>query len=461
MKNDAIIIGAGISGLTTAFFLKRNGLNVVVLESDSEVGGTMKSKRVKDYLVEYGPNSALETTPLFKQIIDEVGIADEMVYANEASNKRYIFKDGKLHPIPMKPPEFFKSKLWSFRGKIRIMLEPFHARAKNPSGDPFWEETLAQFVRRRLGREFLDYTINPFVAGVYAGDPEKLGVRSAFPRLYALEEKYGGLILGTIRGARERKKRAEKSKVTSRMFSFINGMGTLPRAIANYLGNSVVLNAKVRSIKKEGGEFIVEFEKDGKVESLSSSVVVVSTPAYSASEILRELSEQISQALREIYYPPVAEVVFGYKKEAVGVEPDGFGFLIPEKENRKILGTLWSSTIFPNRAPEGYVEFTTFVGGTRQPDLALKSDDELIKIVSDELKDIMKISGEPDFVWISKWEKAIPQYNVGHLKIMWLIDEFEKENPGIYLCANYRGGIAVGDCVMNAEKTANKILKRT
>lgn len=460
MKDSTIIIGAGISGLTTAFFLKRKGVNVTILESETEVGGTMKSKRIDGYLVEYGPNSALETTPLFREIIDEVGISNEMVYANEVSNKRYILKEGKLHLLPMKPPEFFKSKLWSLRGKLRIMLEPFHGRAKNPTGDPFWEETVAQFVRRRLGREFLDYTINPFVAGVYAGDPEKLGVRSAFPRLYALEEKYGGLIVGTIKGARERKKRAEKSKVTAKLFSFKDGMGTLPKAIANYLGDSVILNAKVKSVKKDSNGFRIEFEKDGKVEHITSNIVVISTPAYVASQLIKELSAELSEALNKIYYPPVTEVVFGYKREIVGVEPDGFGFLVPEKENRRILGTLWSSTIFPNRAPEDYVELTTFVGGTRQPELALKSDDELIKIVSDELKDIMKVSGEPEFVWISRWERAIPQYNVGHLKIMALLDEFEKENQGLYFCANYRGGIAVGDCVMSAEKTANKILQK-
>jgi len=458
MKNNAIIIGAGISGLTTAFLLKKNGLNVTVLEAENEVGGTIKSKRINDYLVELGPNSALETTPLLKQIIDEVGISNEMVYASEVSNKRYIFKNGKLYPIPMKPQEFFKSKLWSWRGKLRIMLEPFHGRAKNTTGDPFWEETVAQFVRRRLGKEFLDYTINPFVAGVYAGDPEKLGVRSAFPRLYALEEKYGGLIIGTIKGAKERKKREEKAKITAKMFSFLDGMGTLPNAIANYLGNSVITGAKVKSIKKDVKGYIVEFEKDGGTENLFSEVVVVSTPAYAASEILKKLSDKIESALKQIYYPPVAEVIFGYEKEQIGVELDGFGYLIPEKERRKILGTLWNSAIFPKRAPEGYVELTTFVGGTRQPELALKNDDELIKIVSDELKDIMKVKGEPKFVWISRWEKAIPQYNVGHLKIMAMIDEFEKENPGIYLCANYRGGISVGDCVISAEKTANKIL---
>ncbi len=453
MKGKAIVIGAGISGLTTAYLLKKNGLDVTVLEAESEVGGTMKSKRINEFLVEYGPNSALETTPLFKVILEDLGILNQMVYANESSNKRYILRDGKLHLIPMKPQEFFKSRLWSWSGKLRVLLEPFHGRAKD-------EETVAQFVRRRLGKEFLDYTINPFVAGVYAGDPEKLSVRSAFPRLYALEEKYGGLIIGTIRGAKERKKRAEQSKVSAKMFSFIDGMGTLPKAIAGYLGGSIVLNAEVKSVKKKE-RFIIEFENEGKVENLEAEILVVSTPAYVASKLIRELSENLSNELQKIHYPPVTEVVFGYKKEKIGVEPDGFGFLIPEKENRKILGTLWNSSIFPERAPDGFVEFTTFVGGTRQPEIALKSDDELIKIVSDELKDIMKVKGEPEFVWISRWEKAIPQYNIGHSRIMKAIEQFENDNPGIYFCANYRGGIAVGDCLMSAEKIANKILSRT
>jgi oxygen-dependent protoporphyrinogen oxidase len=204
------------------------------------------------------------------------------------------------------------------------------------------------------------------------------------------------------------------------------------------------LNLKVKAKPKK-----IEFE-----------IVVVSKPAYVASKLVSELSESLSNELQKIYYPPVAEVVFGYKKEQVGIEPDGFGFLIPEKENRKILGTLWNSSIFPKRAPDGFVEFTTFVGGTRQPEMALKSNDELIRIVSDELKDIMKVKGEPEFVWISRWEKAIPQYKIGHSKIMEAIEKFENENPGIYFCANYRGGIAVGDCLTSAEKIANKILSK-
>ncbi|CUS82095.1 protoporphyrinogen oxidase, partial [Candidatus Kryptobacter tengchongensis] len=208
-------------------------------------------------------------------------------------------------------------------------------RAKNTTNDPFWEETVAQFVRRRLGEEFLDYTINPFVAGVYAGDPDKLGVRSAFPRLYALEEKYGGLIIGTIKGAKERKKRAEKSKVTAKMFSFINGMGTLPIGIANYLGDLVITGARAKSIKKDASGYIVEFEKDGKIENIRSEVVVISTPAYIAGELIKGLSDKLEDALKQIYYPPVAEIVFGYKKEQLGIEPDGFGFLIPEKRKKK------------------------------------------------------------------------------------------------------------------------------
>ncbi len=180
MGPEVAIIGAGISGLSVAFFLKRAGVGVLVLEAEEDVGGTMRSRRLNGYLVELGPNSALETTPLFQELIAAAGLADERVYASEAARNRYIFRDGELHPLPLTPLAFLRSRLWSWKGKLRVLAEPFHGRVDR-------EESVADFVRRRVGREFLDYAVNPFVAGIYAGDPERLSVRFAFPQLYALE----------------------------------------------------------------------------------------------------------------------------------------------------------------------------------------------------------------------------------------------------------------------------------
>jgi oxygen-dependent protoporphyrinogen oxidase len=262
-----------------------------------------------------------------------------------------------------------------------------------------------------------------------------------------------------IKGAKERKQRAEQAKVSAKMFSFRSGMGTLPKAIAAALGDAVITKAKATRITKASGSFNVELEHDGRSQTLNATPLVLATPAYQASHLIAPLSSEIAGPLNSIYYPPVSEVVFGYKATRVGMNPDGFGFLIPEKERRNILGTIWSSTIFPGRAPDGCVELTSFVGGTRQPDTALLSDEELIGVVSEELKAIMRTSGEPEFVHISRWEKAIPQYNLGHLKTIAALEQFEQEHPGIYFCANYRGGIAVGDCIISGHRTAERILK--
>ena len=348
-RKSVIIIGAGISGLTVAYFLKKNGFDVTLLEADSEVGGTMKTEIVDGYLIETGPNSALETNPHIKEIVDGVGIANEMVYANERANKRYILKDGTLHAMPMSPPAFLKTKLLSAKGKLRVAGELFQGKA-------YAEESVAQFVERRLGKEFLDYFINPFVAGVFAGNPEMLSVCSAFPKLYALEEKYGGLIRGMIRGRKERKQKAksgEQSKESAKMFSFKNGMQTLPNAIAKFLGEDIFLNAKVEHVipMRDGNKcmFTVSYTHEGKLQQVQSHNVVFAIPAYQLAEIIRSIDPEMSKTLSAIYYPPVAEVFFGFKKEQIERELDGFGFLIPEKEKRNILGTIWSSSLFENR----------------------------------------------------------------------------------------------------------------
>jgi oxygen-dependent protoporphyrinogen oxidase len=455
---NVVVIGAGISGLTVAWRLHRAGVNVTVLEKESRPGGTMQTVIDGDWLIESGPNSALETTPLFQQLFTELGITDQLRYANDAANKRYILRGGKLHPLPMSPASFLNSSLWSVGGKLRLLKEPFVAKSEK-------EETIAEFVQRRLGKEFLDYAINPFVAGVYAGNPEQLSVRAAFPKLYALEEKYGGLIKGMIKGRKERKARAEKAKDRAKMFSFVKGMGTFPEAIALQL-KDVRLGANVVGVARGGHcgndpahSFIVSYDSNGRRYPLEADAVIMSVPAFAASKIVnKRLSVTLSSRLDNVYYPPVVEVFLGYEKEQVGIPLDGFGYLIPAVEKRKILGTIWSSVLFEGRAPSDKVALTTFVGGARQPELAQYDDADVLALVTSELASIMKITGSPVYTRINRWSKAIPQYNLGYHNVIEAIEKCERENPGIFFCSNYRGGIAVGDCMMSAEKTANEIL---
>jgi oxygen-dependent protoporphyrinogen oxidase len=459
--------------LTAAFWLARGGVEVTVLEAAPHVGGTMRTMHRDGWLVETGPNSALETTPLFGRMFDALGIAEERRYADPASGKRYVLRAGALHPIPMSPGAFLSTRLWTPAAKLRLLKEPFVGRGAG-------EESIADFVRRRLGDEFLDYAINPFVAGVYAGNPEELSVRHAFPKLYALEEKYGGLIKGMIRGARERRKRAETAKDRAKMFSFARGMQTFPDAIARSLEGRVHTAMPVSGIAAVRGpgagaghaasgartqapdprspadgtaRFVITTPRG----ALEASCVILAVPAVTAADLIEPIDPQRAGVIRGIQYPPVAEVFLGFRKDQMGRELDGFGFLVPAVEHRQILGTIWSSALFEGRAPAGHVALTTFVGGSRQPALASLTEGELVDLVVSELRSLMGVTGRPVFAHVATWDRAIPQYTLGYQSIVDAIEGIERDCPGLFLCGNYRGGIAVGDCVMSGERTAGRV----
>ncbi|HEX9658215.1 MAG TPA: protoporphyrinogen oxidase, partial [Bacteroidota bacterium] len=271
-STSTLIIGGGISGLTTAFWLKERGVNVMLLEKETTVGGTMKTIHEDEWLIETGPNSALDTTPLFGHMFDRLGILGERIDADPAASKRYILRDKMLHALPTSPGSFLGTRLWSLPGKLRLLKEPFVKPA-------YKEETIAEFVERRLGREFLDYAINPFVAGVYAGNPEQLSVRAAFPKLYALEKKYGGLIKGMIFGWQERKQRSEKAKDRAGMFSFKNGMETFPLAMGHFLRDSVKTGCTLYEIAydRASSKFRVRVLLDGVEQTIDAGSLVIAT----------------------------------------------------------------------------------------------------------------------------------------------------------------------------------------
>jgi len=447
-----VVIGAGISGLTTSYLLNKKGFDVTVLEKKSEVGGSIESVNENGFLFDRGPNSALETTPLINQLVEELKLQNELLYANKEANKRYILRNNKLHALPMSPSALIKTELFSTKAKLRLLMEPFVGR----SNDGYYQ-SVAEFVSRRLGKEFLDYAINPFVAGVYAGRPEELSVKSAFPKLYALEEDYGGLIIGTIRSIRKRRKRAEKSKQSAKMLSFKSGMKALPEAIANYLGEKVLLNCEVYSIIKSNGNYKVIFKKNGEDNSISCDAILSTVPSFIAGNLFEKFDERFKFHCDAIYYPPVLVYFLAYNKKEVGQPLDGFGFLIPEKENKSFLGALWSSVIFPYRAKDDYATFTLFIGGSRNPEFVKEEREILLSRVRKEFEEIMQITGQPVYSSTRFWEKAIPQYNIGYIEHERFFDEFEKQNPGLFISGNFRGGISVGDCIKNSELVCEKI----
>ncbi len=445
------VVGAGISGLSAAHFLRKAGAEVAVFEKNPGPGGTIGTKVIDGYLVESGPNSTSETNFVIDELLSDLSISDEKVYADETSKYRFILRNGRLHALPGGPGSFISTKLWTLGGKLRLFAEPFIGKAG-------YEESIADFVTRRLGGEFLDYAINPFVAGVYAGSPSDLSVRAAFPKLYALEEKYGGLLKGALLGARERKKRGTKARASAKLFSFRSGMGILTSTIARELGESIRFGAAVESVKRDGTSFVVNYSLNAKLDSGIFDGVVLSVPAFAAAAIVKSWLPELSSELAKIKYPPVAVAVLGYRREQVRTDLKGFGFLVPEVESRKILGTIWSSSIFPDRAPEGCVEFTSFIGGSRQPKLTALSSEDVARVVHEENAALMKIDGVPVFRAVSKWEKAIPQYNIGHLSILDAVRHVESLYKGFYICSNYKDGISVADCIANGKKTAESFL---
>ena len=440
---DVVVVGAGLSGLTAAFRLAQQGLRLRVVESAARPGGVIGSVRRDGALFERGPNSGLDTTPLVNELLAAAGIAGERIDASAEAARRYILRSGRLAALPTSPPAFFGTPLFSWKAKLALLREPF---IKPAAADA--EETVASFVRRRLGAEFLDYAIEPFVAGIYAGDPETLSVPAAFPRLFALEQKYGSLIRGQIVGARERKRSAEKAKNAAVSFSFREGMQTLTDALAR--GLPIDCGVRAAGLRREAdGAFVLDCERGAERFEWRSRSVLLAVPAYEAARIVARLAPQAAEALQAIVYPPVATIASCYRRADVAHPLDGFGFLAPRKELPPILGCLFSSSMFSGRADASTVLLTTFVGGVRSAPLALKTEQELAADVTAALQGYLG-ARQPLWQVVTRWPQAIPQYTLGHLQRLAAVERAEAAAPGLRFCANWRGGVSVADCIKSA-----------
>lgn len=449
-----VVIGGGIAGLTTAFRLQQAGIQVTVLEKNERLGGAISSVKEDGFLMEIGPNTILETSPKVTELVRDAGLEEEKVYANELVKNRYIIRNKKPISLPLSPRAFFASSLFSWRAKFRLLKEPFI-----DPWDNSYEESLSQFVVRRLGQEFLDYAINPFVAGVYAGDPDGLSVKHGFPKLYALEQTYGSLIKGQIKGAKERKRHEETSKQSAKMFSFTGGLKMIPDRFDQLLGSAVHKRARVENIVSGEAGWEVHFQDaKGQEKLITANAVLFAGRITDLPELkLNNALQDNFKCLGEIYHPPVSVLALGFKREDVGHPLDGFGVLIPKIEGFEILGVLFSSTLFENRAPEGQVLLTVFIGGTRQPENALKPESELVDLALKDLGVIVNVMGQPTFTYHLFWEKAIPQYEVGYGHYKDLLDNLEKRFPGLFFAGNYRSGISVADTIMNATDITEQI----
>lgn len=460
-----VIVGGGISGLATAYYVKRGAaqggddVNVVVLEKEGDPGGKMKTFHEEGFIIEWGPNGFLTNKPDTLELVASLGMDAMLLESSDSSRKRYVFIDGSLKKLPESPGEFFASDILSLKGRARVAMEPF-VSARKEEGD----ESLFEFAKRRLGEEAAEKLIEPMAAGVYAGNPENMSLRSCFPLVYALEREYGGLVRGMLGKMKERRKRGVRdgggpAGPGGVLMSFDGGVMSLIEEIVSRGGFSFQRDCNVVKVRRgEGSSFFVEHICRGQDGEVEADVVVVASPAYTASTLLSDMDGELSGLVGDISYAPIATVALGFEKRQYGKVLDSFGFLVPRRESRKVLGILFDSSIFSNRAPMGHALIRGMIGGARNPELAFRPEDELLEIMKEEVGDILGMREGPSFVRVYRHEMGIPQYPVSHPSRVERIRERLREIPGLLLNNNAYEGIGLNDCVRNSRITAQEVL---
>jgi oxygen-dependent protoporphyrinogen oxidase len=447
--NSVAIIGAGVTGLTIAFCLKRKSLPVTVYEGSDRAGGVIQSVCKDGFLAENGPNTILETAPEISKLIRDLNLESRRVNTSPDAEARFVVRGKRPVALPSSQLGIFTSELLSAKSKFALLREPFVPPRRDGK-----DESVAEFVTRRLNSEFLERLVDALVAGIYAGDPYKLSVQHAFPRLAQLETKYGSLIKGQIKGARERKKTGQVSRDRAPKLSFDGGLQVLTDTLAAQLEDAVKLNTPVTHLTQTNSTWRVT-TPNGVAEH--SSVVYCGT-AYRLAEMQVSTQKPLNfSAFSQIRYSPVASVVLGFRREDVAHPCQGFGMLIPKIEGFKILGTIFSSSLFPNRAPAGHVLLSSYVGGERNPELTKLAADDLVKLTCEDLGTLLGVKGKPVFAHTALYPKAIPQYNVGYGKFKELMNEIESNTRGLFFAGHFRDGVALSDSIVAGCNMAGRL----
>lgn len=443
MKKQVVIIGAGLTGLSTAFFLKKKGFEVLVLEKRSRTGGAIHTHTENGFVYEEGPNTGVIGNPETAELFEMLGIDAEI--ANEKANNRLILKNGKWHSLPSDPIRFLLTPLFSLKDKIGIAFEPFHKKGSNP------DESVASLASRRIGQSFVDYAVNPFISGIYAGDPEKLITRYALPKLYNLEQKYGSFIGGTFKKSREPKTERDK-KATRKVFSTQGGLHHLISKLEESIGKeNIMCDTQNTKIFKQGKDFKLVFDKNGTANEIVTSNLISTIGAHDLSDVLTFVNSDDMASITNINYAKMVEVAVGVKKQAIDEKYLSFGGLIPQKENKNLLGVLFPSFCFDNRSPKDYATLAIYLGGVRHPEFIDLADEAIEKLVKNELETLFKIKDQDYcFMKIFRHPFAIPQYELSSGERFMTIKKVEAENKGLIIAGNLRDGIGMSDRIKQA-----------
>ena len=440
MKNKKIcILGGGLSGLSTAWKKKKEGHHITLIESGPQVGGVLQSEKKNGYLLDYGANTLSLRNQNTSDTLEKMGALTHALDANPKANKRFIVRNQKLVALPLNFKSFLSSPFLSPKGKLRMLLEPFL-----PKGNLDKLESVADFISRRLGQEALTYCGNPFISGIYASAPETLNLANAFPALFEMEQQHRSLFIGML------KTRGSK-KTKTRLLSFPEGMQQLGFLIQkNLKPEEVLTNESVLTVTRLAQGWKVKSRNiAGNLSELVCDEVISTIPVDQISNITWEniKGRENFNNLTKVTYFPLSMVFLGMKKESIEHNLDGFGFLVPQKENLSILGTLFSSTLFENRAPKGNILLTTFVGGERMPDFALAPDKQIYDAVEKDLSKLLGMKNKPDFRHIKRWEKSIPLPDLKMGVRAKAANELSLLNLGLKFSGSAFSGVSLPNCL--------------
>jgi oxygen-dependent protoporphyrinogen oxidase len=456
MKTDILIIGAGLTGLTTAYTLASKGKNVQILERMERPGGQILTYHEDGFTFESGPNTGSISTPEVAELFAELEkISDgkcKLETAPDAAKKRLIWKGDKFHALPSGLGSAISTPLFTLGDKFRILGEPWRKKGENP------DETVGELTRRRLGKSFVDYAVDPFLSGIYAGDPNTLITRYALPKLYNLEQNYGSFVRGAMKKAKEPKTDRDRL-ATKKVFSAVGGLSNITKAMSDYLGDRITLGINNLKITPSGSTWIATFtDRDGNHQSISALKVVTTCGSYVLPEILPFIEPSTMQKINNLKYAPMIEVSVGIKNTN-GLDYKAFGGLVPTCEHKQILGILFPSACFTGRAPEEGALFSYFIGGVKHAEMLEKSDSELTTIVEDVFHEMLKFpkNVNPDLIRIFRHKNAIPQYEITTGERLDTVEQTEHKYEGLYIAGNLRDGIGMAHRIKQARDIAQKL----